>query len=136
MLARLRLHLVIVVAALAVAGSNAVAQEVAAAEMPHDVPVVTQLADAPAAAESVLEPAAAAGPVMAGTSIAARADLQASSSADAAAMMQSRDRRGTTLMLVGGAAFLAGLLIGDDAGTAVALGGAIVGLYGLYMYLQ
>ena len=40
------------------------------------------------------------------------------------------------LMVVGGAALLAGLIIGDDAGTVIAVGGALVGLYGLYEYLQ
>ena len=40
------------------------------------------------------------------------------------------------LMIVGGAAFLAGALIGDDAGTIVMVGGAGIGLYGLYLYLQ
>jgi len=91
----------------------------------------TAPAPAPAAADAV------AGPVMEATTIAARADMQVANSEEAAAaMFQTRDRRGTTLMLVGGAAFLAGLLIGDDAGTAVALGGAVVGLYGLYLFLQ
>jgi hypothetical protein len=41
-----------------------------------------------------------------------------------------------TLMIVGGAAFLAGALIGGDAGTIVMVGGAGIGLYGLYLYLQ
>lgn len=40
------------------------------------------------------------------------------------------------LMVVGGAAFITGLIIGDDAGTAIAVGGAVVGLVGLYQYLQ
>jgi hypothetical protein len=40
------------------------------------------------------------------------------------------------LMFVGGAAFLGGLIIDDDAGTVIAIGGLIVGLYGLYNYLQ
>ena len=40
------------------------------------------------------------------------------------------------LMVVGGAALLAGLIIGDDAGTVIAVGGALVGLYGLYEFLQ
>jgi hypothetical protein len=39
-------------------------------------------------------------------------------------------------MIVGGAAFVAGLIIGGGAGTAVAIAGAAVGLYGLYLYLQ
>jgi hypothetical protein len=53
-----------------------------------------------------------------------------------ASVVQSRVRRGQTLMIVGGAAFLAGLIIGDDAGTAVAVGGAVIGLYGLYLWAQ
>jgi len=40
------------------------------------------------------------------------------------------------LMVVGGAAVLTGLIIGDDAGTIIAVGGAVMGLYGLYEYLQ
>lgn len=40
------------------------------------------------------------------------------------------------LMVVGGAAVLTGLIIGDGAGTAIAVGGAVVGLIGLYQYLQ
>ena len=40
------------------------------------------------------------------------------------------------LMIVGGAAFLAGAIIGDDAGTLIMIGGAGVGLWGLYLYLQ
>jgi hypothetical protein len=39
-------------------------------------------------------------------------------------------------MVVGGAALLTGLIIGDDPGTVIAVGGAVVGLYGLYQYLQ
>ena len=40
------------------------------------------------------------------------------------------------LMVVGGAALLAGLLIGGGAGTAIAIGGAVAGLIGLYQYMQ
>ncbi|MFI5256188.1 MAG: hypothetical protein ACHQRK_02935 [Gemmatimonadales bacterium] len=40
------------------------------------------------------------------------------------------------LMVVGGAALLTGLIIGGGAGTAIAVGGAVVGLVGLYQYLQ
>lgn len=47
-----------------------------------------------------------------------------------------RGRRGMPLMVVGGAAFLAGLIIGDAAGTAIAVGGAAIGLYGLYLWAQ
>jgi hypothetical protein len=40
------------------------------------------------------------------------------------------------MMIVGGAAVLVGLLIGGGAGGAIAVGGAIIGLVGLYQYLQ
>ena len=40
------------------------------------------------------------------------------------------------MMVVGGAAVLTGLIIGDSAGNAIAIGGAVVGLIGLYQYLQ
>jgi hypothetical protein len=40
------------------------------------------------------------------------------------------------LMIVGGAAFIAGLIIGGGAGTAIAIAGAAIGLYGLYLYLR
>jgi hypothetical protein len=44
--------------------------------------------------------------------------------------------QGQALMIVGGAAVLVGLLIGGGAGSAIAVGGAIIGLVGLYEYLQ
>jgi hypothetical protein len=40
------------------------------------------------------------------------------------------------MMVVGGAAFLTGLIIGGDGGTVIAIGGAAVGLYGLYNYIK
>jgi hypothetical protein len=47
-----------------------------------------------------------------------------------------RVTRSETLMIVGGALFLAGAIIGDDAGTIIMIGGAGIGIYGLYLYLQ
>jgi len=43
---------------------------------------------------------------------------------------------GTGLIIAGGALFVAGLLIGGDAGTVVAVAGAALGAYGLYLYFQ
>lgn len=42
----------------------------------------------------------------------------------------------TALMVVGGAALVAGLLIGGNGGAAIAIGGAVIGLYGLFNYLK
>lgn len=40
------------------------------------------------------------------------------------------------LMGVGIAGFVAGALIGGGSGKAIMVGGAVIGLYGLYLYLQ
>ncbi|MDE3153059.1 MAG: hypothetical protein KGL93_12495 [Gemmatimonadota bacterium] len=40
------------------------------------------------------------------------------------------------MMIVGGAALIVGAIIGDTPGTIVMVGGAVVGLIGLYDYLQ
>ena len=48
----------------------------------------------------------------------------------------STQNRGMTFMIVGGAALIGGLVIGDDAGTLIAIGGLGIGLYGLYLYVQ
>ena len=43
---------------------------------------------------------------------------------------------GTGLIIAGGALFVAGLLIGGDPGTLLAVTGAAVGAYGLYLYFN
>jgi len=40
------------------------------------------------------------------------------------------------MMIVGGATFLAGAIVGDTPGTIMMVGGAVIGLIGLYQYLQ
>ena len=79
------------------------------------------------------------GPTVAAEAVAAR-PAAAARNADESALAPMRRRaafsQAQTLMIVGGAAFVAGALIGDDAGTVVMVGGAAVGLYGLYLYLQ
>jgi len=40
------------------------------------------------------------------------------------------------LMVVGGAALIIGAVIGGTPGVLIAIGGAIVGLYGLYHFIQ
>ena len=40
------------------------------------------------------------------------------------------------MMIVGGAAILVGAIVGGDPGDIFMIGGAIVGLFGLYKYLQ
>ena len=59
-----------------------------------------------------------------------------------AASEQAAQRRGAGLaqseamMIVGGAAILVGAIVGGDPGRIIMIGGAVVGLVGLYKYLQ
>ena len=48
----------------------------------------------------------------------------------------ARLTRDQQFMIIGGAIFLVGAIIGDDAGTVIMIGGAGLGLYGLYLYLD
>ena len=49
---------------------------------------------------------------------------------------QASERGNVALMIVGGAALVAGSLIDGDTGTIVMVSGAAVGLLGLYRYLR
>ena len=78
-------------------------------------------------------------PTVAGpTRDAATVAVRHTSVADAAAPQPAGrgHDRGTALMIVGGAAILTGIVIGNGAGYAISVVGAVVGLYGLYQYLQ
>ncbi len=109
------------VASLAVA-RPAAAQAISLAPAPATVAV---------AATPVAEPTA--GPTLASASVAVR---HAESPVTAAPAKRAGYGQPVALMVVGGAALLTGLIIGDDAGAAIAVGGAVVGLVGLYQYLQ
>ena len=43
---------------------------------------------------------------------------------------------GATLMIIGGAAIVAGALVGDSGGTVLILGGIGIGAYGFYLYTR
>ncbi|HEY2376881.1 MAG TPA: hypothetical protein VGH98_12960 [Gemmatimonadaceae bacterium] len=74
------------------------------------------------------------GPTRAALSVAVQQSippLTSPSAASGAGLTQSQ-----ALMIVGGAAILVGAIVGDTAGDVFMVGGAVVGLYGLYRYLQ
>ena len=75
---------------------------------------------------------AAVGPTMDAASVAVRH----APATDAAPARRGGYGQPVALMVVGGAAVLVGLIIGGGAGTAIAIGGAVAGLVGLYQYLQ
>lgn len=54
----------------------------------------------------------------------------------AAAASGLHQGQGVALMVVGGAAMVGGLIVGHDAGTAIAIGGLAIGLVGLYQYVR
>ena len=96
------------------------AQLAAAAAPASDAPVSTDLA-------------VATGPSMDAATLSPRVSSDAALSANA--MRRPSRGSGVGLMIFGGAALITGLIIGNDAGTVIAVGGALVGLYGLYVYL-
>lgn len=107
----------------------AAAQDVSLAPAPVAAPVADPVA--PAAAPAAVE--APAGPTYSSASVAVRhAELPV------APVPPRRAGYGQpiALMVVGGAGLLTGLIIGGGAGTAIAVGGVVVGLVGLYQYLQ
>jgi hypothetical protein len=79
------------------------------------------------------------GPTIERAAVGARPVSQSDASLEAAeAAMQQRLGLGQAraLMIVGFAAVVIGLLMDNDPGTLIAVGGAVVGLYGLYHYLR
>ena len=114
-------------AGLLVGSAAAHAQDVVRAA----APVAT--ADSVAVAPSAAPLAAPAGPTMDAAAVGVRHAPEVST---AAAAPRGGDGQPVALMVVGGAALLAGLLIGGGAGTAIAIGGAVAGLIGLYQYMQ
>lgn len=93
--------------------------------------------------EVVVAPAATAhatpaGPTLESLRVGARTRTAPVDSLDLAALQRRNAGLGQSeaLMIVGGAAILIGAIIGDDAGAFFMVGGAVVGLYGLYRYLQ
>jgi hypothetical protein len=79
------------------------------------------------------------GPTIEHAAVGARPVSQSDASLDAAeAAVQQRLGLGQAraLMVVGFAAVVIGLLMDNDPGTLIAVGGAVVGLYGLYHYLR
>lgn len=91
--------------------------------------------------------AAPSGPVAAGAAVGTSVMLNqravgltrrvaSDSTAPAPMMRRETSRTNTALMIVGAAAVILGAAVGDDAGTVLIIGGAGIGLYGLYRFLN
>lgn len=90
---------------------------------------------APAFAQSLLPERAPSGPTVQAARVGVTAPPATTVAGDAR-QLETPSRESAALMIVGGAALLAGLLIGGGAGTAIAVAGTFVGLYGLWMYVR
>lgn len=102
-----------------------------------------QVASAPALAPAPIPAAVAVAPASSAMVHADVAGIQRHERAadahtvDAAATATGLNQgQGVALMVVGGAAMVGGLIVGGNAGTAIALGGLAVGLVGLYQYVR
>jgi hypothetical protein len=103
--------------------------------VPTSLDSVTAAAAQPAAdASSASTAVVARGPSVASARVASHA-ISTSRGAPPVIQNKTSNKNSVALMIVGGAALVVGAVIGDDAGTLVMLGGAGVGLYGLYLFL-
>lgn len=103
----------------------------ATATVTQTVPADTR-AQQPATDSSNVRAATAAGPVASGVALQMRTTR---TNAPAPVPQMSRSNA-TAMMVVGLAAVVTGIAVGDDAGTILVLGGAGIGLYGLYKFMQ
>jgi len=73
-------------------------------------------------------------PTVEGAAVGVRRSAPAPAPSPAPRRVDTKGNR--AMMIVGGAALLVGAVIGGDAGTIIMVGGGVVGLYGLYKFLQ
>lgn len=105
----------------------------AAAQMAASDPAVAEVS--PVVAPPVPD-APAIGPTMASATLGYNSASETSTDMTWNNQARAKNGTGPVLAIVGGAALIGGLLIGDDAGTAIAVGGLIMGLIGLYLWLK
>jgi hypothetical protein len=96
-------------------------------------PAAVAFGQKPAPAKATVS---SAGPTVAASTVGIRRTAEASKAAAPAAEPRLGAGRNVALMVVGGAALIIGAVIGGTAGVLIAVGGAAVGLYGLYYFVQ
>jgi hypothetical protein len=93
-------------------------------------------ASAPARGVQVVAPTTPVGPVMIPSATWRPMVVELPGEQVASAVAQQSDRNNVAWMAVGAAALMVGLLIGGDAGTVVAVTGGVIGLMGLFRYMN
>jgi len=94
---------------------------------------------APAQATSAVRSHAERGsgaPVAARAAVGARRSVDSPVPAGTPAPFRQDTRQNRAMMIVGGAALLTGTIIGHNTGLLISAGGAVVGLWGLFQFLQ
>jgi hypothetical protein len=139
--------------ALALLASPALAQDLAQAPSGPSAPEAVSVPEVPSVVPSVAPSSLStapdvASPVVTGPTLAnatsgirantAHEDLTTAEAAHRAAAGSGGGgiNKGALILIVGGAAIAGGILIGGVGGTALAIGGALVALYGIYLLLQ
>jgi hypothetical protein len=122
-------------AALALAATASVARgqgsrDSVHAVAPAGIPAVVVSQAAPGAVN------AQAGPTVANASVGVKSLRGTDLGLPKPAPLPAETRQNQAMMIVGGVAFVAGAIIDKPAGTIVMLGGAGIGLWGLYRYLE
>ena len=129
----LAFHAALAGLALCLAAAPAAAQQSLSPRTPS--PDIAALTSAHAA-DSTTGSARVAGPTLDAARVAAAEPTSHELKLTTAAPRRAGSGQPVALMVVGGAALLTGLIISGDAGTVIAVSGALVGLYGLYQFLQ
>lgn len=119
-----RIHALTLACAVAFAAAPAGAQLSAPNAAPPTAPTTAAAAPAPV------------GPVSRASAVFVQPQRSAALDLNSAAMATGSRTQSRAMMIVGAAALITGAIIGGDPGTIVMVGGAVVGLIGLYNYLQ
>lgn|SRR5512146_1589659 len=111
--------------------------EHAVAVIASSVPIVTPIAMSRTVTERALSPAPVipAGVTQSNDVVGSRANRVAIAPG-ALPASSSRSQGSSAMMIVGGAAFITGAVVGGNAGSAVMIGGGILGLIGLWRYMH
>ena len=76
------------------------------------------------------------GPTAVSLSVGVQASVPQASTSFVPAASRTGERQSVALMIVGGASVLVGAVIEGKPGAVFMIGGAVIGLYGLYKYLE
>lgn len=97
------------------------------------IPSASPIAARSSASAAIGEAGPAVGPVANSIGISRSA---VASSAESAVLQSNPTRRDVAWMVLGGAALIVGSVVGGDGGTIIMVTGGVIGLVGLWRYLQ